>query len=283
MNNDGKVNALDALIIIKISAGLISPTPLQISAGDVNNDGAINSRDGIIILQMVVGNRSPEKFHRSSEITISGIVNVDSETLILPFNINNPPILAGGDIVIKYDDNALQFLNLSSEDKLLLSCNANDSGTIRISFSTLRPFVNNELFRLKFHILNPNTSFPEIKSINLFNFDAFPIKCTIAGTNMRPKSNRLFQNFPNPFNPETWIPYQLKEDCEVNITIYRSSGEVVRELRLGSKSAGVYTSKDKAVYWDGKDETGIPVASGVYFYCIKAGDFTDTRKMIILK
>jgi flagellar hook assembly protein FlgD len=97
------------------------------------------------------------------------------------------------------------------------------------------------------------------------------------------KEDALIQNFPNPFNPETWIPFEIKENCEVNIRIYNSTGRLVRALNLGSKSAGLYASIDKAAYWDGKDESGVPVASGIYFYSIQAGKFTAVKKMIVSK
>jgi hypothetical protein len=93
----------------------------------------------------------------------------------------------------------------------------------------------------------------------------------------------LLQNFPNPFNPETWIPYQLKDDSPISIQIYTIAGELVRKLDLGHKSAGIYANRDKAAYWDGKNESGEFVSSGVYFYTIKAGEFTSTRKMALMK
>ena len=93
----------------------------------------------------------------------------------------------------------------------------------------------------------------------------------------------LMQNYPNPFNPETWIPFALKNDGEVKISIYDSVGRLVRELNIGHKKAGIYATPDKAAYWDGKDQFGIPAASGVYFYRIQAGDFSAIRKMIVMK
>lgn len=105
---------------------------------------------------------------------------------------------------------------------------------------------------------------------------------TITATFEKRKS-ALLQNFPNPFNPETWIPYQLKEDSPVTIRIYSSAGVLIRELDLGYKTAGLYDGKDKAAYWDGKDKFGLPVASGIYFYEINAGKFSAVKKMIVLK
>ena len=93
----------------------------------------------------------------------------------------------------------------------------------------------------------------------------------------------LLSNYPNPFNPETWIPYQLSEAAEVTVTIHASDGKLVRTLELGQMPAGAYSDKDRAAYWDGQNEQGEPVASGVYFYTLTAGDFSATRKMVIRK
>ena len=97
------------------------------------------------------------------------------------------------------------------------------------------------------------------------------------------KQDRLMQNYPNPFNPETWIPYQLGKATDVVIEIHTASGQLVRSLNFGHKSAGSYINRDKAAYWDGKNESGELVSSGTYFYTIEAGDFTATRKMVIAK
>ena len=93
----------------------------------------------------------------------------------------------------------------------------------------------------------------------------------------------LLANYPNPFNPETWIPYQLSESADVSASIYAVDGRLVRRLDLGHQSAGVYRSRSRAAYWDGRNEFGERVASGLYFYTLTAGDFTATRKMLIRK
>ena len=98
-----------------------------------------------------------------------------------------------------------------------------------------------------------------------------------------PAETQLLSNYPNPFNPETWIPYRLAEDAFVTLIIYDRSGRVVRTLEVGHRIAAAYESRSKAVYWDGRNEVGERVASGVYFYHLSAGDYSDTRKMVILK
>ena len=98
-----------------------------------------------------------------------------------------------------------------------------------------------------------------------------------------PEETALLANYPNPFNPETWIPYQLAGSAEVTLAIYDMNGQLVRRLAVGHQAAGMYRSRSRAVYWDGRNQLGEPVASGLYFYTLTAGDFTATRRMLILK
>ena len=98
-----------------------------------------------------------------------------------------------------------------------------------------------------------------------------------------PKETVLLPNYPNPFSPETWIPYHLTKDADVTLTIYDMSGKVVRQFPLGHQAAGMYHSRSRAVHWDGLNEFGERTASGVYFYHLSAGDYSAMRKMVILK
>ena len=100
---------------------------------------------------------------------------------------------------------------------------------------------------------------------------------------VRPQETVLAQNFPNPFNPETWIPYQLSESTEVSIHIYDVSGRLVRSLDLGWQPVGSYMTPSSAAYWDGRNAVGERVASGIYFYTLQTSDFAATRRMVILK
>jgi photosystem II stability/assembly factor-like uncharacterized protein len=95
--------------------------------------------------------------------------------------------------------------------------------------------------------------------------------------------NYLYQNYPNPFNPETWIPYQLAEDANVEIRIYSAGGQLVRMLNLGNKLAGSYTTRESAAYWDGNNEVGEQVRSGIYFYDMKVNDSVSIKKMVVLR
>ncbi len=102
-------------------------------------------------------------------------------------------------------------------------------------------------------------------------------------TALTPKKTALLPNYPNPFNPETWIPYQLAKPAEVTLRIYTANGKIVRRLAIGQQPVGIYQSRSRAAYWDGRNEVGESVASGIYFCTLKAGEFSATRKMLIRK
>jgi hypothetical protein len=120
---------------------------------------------------------------------------------------------------------------------------------------------------------------PEIQDYLLRHFSVF----VDTGEWHTPEQTSLLPNYPNPFNPETWIPYQLAKPADVSISIYAADGRLVRTLALGHQPVGIYESRSRAAYWDGRNTLGEPVASGVYFYTLTADDFTATRKMLIRK
>ena len=144
------------------------------------------------------------------------------------------------------------------------------------------------------------SSFNQISGLNPVDIQqwidqarSLPIRDTIVNngiaileqylTALIPSETRLLVNYPNPFNPETWIPYQLADDADVLITIYDIRGQLVRQLDLGHRSHGTYFDRNSAAYWDGQNDRGEAVASGVYFYVLSAGDFDATRRMLLRK
>ena len=118
-----------------------------------------------------------------------------------------------------------------------------------------------------------------------FTFDVVvtPSAAPTAVTAFRPAVTALLPNYPNPFNPETWIPFQLSEDAEVTVTVYDALGQVVRRLDLGQQPPGVYRTTSRAAYWDGRNDRGEEAASGVYFVELTAGDTRQTRRIVLLK
>ena len=108
-------------------------------------------------------------------------------------------------------------------------------------------------------------------------------KLTIRPTEPLPTKTQLLQNYPNPFNPETWIPYELKEEAIVTIEVYNTAGFVIRHIDAGYQSSGFYKTRDKAIHWDGRNYLGEHVSSGVYFIHFHARDYSQTRKILMLK
>ena len=105
----------------------------------------------------------------------------------------------------------------------------------------------------------------------------------LVNANQNVRETKLLPNYPNPFNPETWIPYQLAETADVSMKIYDVGGRLVRMLPLGFKPVGYYLTRERAAYWDGRNEAGEPVSSGVYFLQFVAGDFAATQRVVIVK
>ena len=127
-----------------------------------------------------------------------------------------------------------------------------------------------------------------LKDLRTESDGSLEYQCAIAFlekllTMARPEKTLLLANYPNPFNPETWIPYQLSKAADITLTIYDIQGHVVRALDLGHQASGMYHSRSHAAYWDGRNAQGEPVASGLYFYTLTVGDFSATRKMLIRK
>ena len=124
--------------------------------------------------------------------------------------------------------------------------------------------------------------YDSVKDFNTppYAVEAYDLSATTLG---QVKRTALFQNFPNPFNPETWLPYRLANDTDVKILIYDVRGGLTRELNLGAQKSGEYVTREKAAYWDGRNQLGETVSSGVHYYTLRAGSFQATRSMLILK
>ena len=109
------------------------------------------------------------------------------------------------------------------------------------------------------------------------------LRAWLANADQDVRETRLLPNYPNPFNPETWIPYQLAKAADVSVTIYDVGGRLVRTVSVGFKPVGYYLTRERAAYWDGRNKAGEPVSSGVYFLRFLAGDFTTTQRVVIVK
>ena len=124
-------------------------------------------------------------------------------------------------------------------------------------------------------------------SVTLFDpkviYNQLPAAAPASINIVNAKQTELLSNYPNPFNPETWIPYRLAEDANVTLTIYDIEGREIKAIHIGHRKAGHYVSRNKAIYWDGTNDLGESVASGLYFYQLQADDYSETKRMLVLK
>jgi len=243
------------------------------------------------VLRKVAGLLAPSKdiiTDRYISISLSEAHGLKGETISVPITVDNIDILSSGDMSISYDSKGLRSIDVLSSDGLLMADNISQPGMIRISFAGVDRLNDGKLVEIEFEVLTDDVSPLTFKMVELYNHDALPLNTKFTNKQfgawtIAPDYSALLQNYPNPFNPETWIPYQLHESGEVAIKIHNVTGELVREIRLGYKPAGQYITKDMSAYWDGKNEAGESVASGIYFYTIQAGEYSATRKMIIMQ
>ena len=204
------------------------------------------------------------------DATISAVL--DTTTLM---RVNSNWTVANGDTLKLAVDVGLEGLEVTADISELDSTQ---------SFVSLTPDRDGR-YTAEISISEDNTALNGVKHILVTAKDAAGnfTQLIVTSTLNNKHITELLPNYPNPFNPETWIPYRLGKDAEVTLTIYDARGDVVRQFDLGYQSAGTYETRSRAVYWNGTNDFGEPVANGVYFYSLSTSDYSRTRKAIILK
>nr|MBC8230313.1 T9SS type A sorting domain-containing protein [bacterium] len=280
----------------------IKPNPCGKKTGDVSGDGTISAYDAALILKFVVGlidefdcesmAVSTTATPRNYSVSLSNIRTTEGKTIYAPIIISETAGLTAGGIVLTYDPTVLKTVDVAPLSVISGSywkANFKNPGEVRFAFASTSEDTshlegNGELLLIKFETL-PNTTgkvspliLDNVQLTNSLNITKIDGSITIL-----PERTLLMQNYPNPFNPETWLPYQLAADAPVTIHIYNQRGQFIRAISLGHQPAGVYINRGKAAYWDGRNNAGEKVSSGMYFYNLQAGKFTATRRMLIVK
>ena len=236
---------------------------------DVNADGQVTSMD-LVAVALFYGMQVPDGLNIPADVNADGVVNILDLTAVAQ-GID----AAGGGI---------QGLSLEAVEAALLAA---IEQTTDIEVIAEAPIGNSTPQHVLTESVYNNVADALADARHLATGD---VRVVLEGLlqlltelGAIPSETALLPNYPNPFNPETWIPYHLSKDAEVMLTIYDTQGITVRTLTLGHQSAGIYESRTRAAYWDGKNALGESVASGVYFYTLTAGEFNATRKMLIAK
>jgi len=293
VDDDGKLSSRDAMFALLIAAEVMTPTEKEKKAADINGDGKVSSVDAVLILRGAIGLAAPGMdavgtYSDQISVILADVHGIAGESIIVPVTVDSAGLLASGDLSIAYDSSVLRAADVLSETDALLASNVNEPGTVRISFASTGTLKSRTLIKIRFDIITDDISPLTLKRADLYRPDLLPLSVEkidgrFESWGIPPERSALLQNFPNPFNPETWVPYQLRTAGHVSIRIYDASGRMMKELDLGYRSAGLYVSRDRAAYWDGRNTSGEEVASGTYFYSIRSGDFSAVRKMIVLQ
>ena len=185
--------------------------------------------------------------------------------MVLPITVTNGSV-ADGATTITINAGETE---TDDEDRLTIKRNAGTDDAVMVSIGTLPSLPDNHK---GYALTKPDDALEVLGAVS-----------RAPAQDDKPDTTALLANYPNPFNPETWIPYQLAGPSHISITIYDIRGNVVRELSLGMKSAGYYTNKARAAYWDGRNMYGERVSGGVYFYQFKTDRMSALQKMVIVK
>ena len=224
---------------------------------DVNQDGVLSIQDLMLVAQSI-GTLDPR-----TDISGDGFVNVLDIVLIYNHEYWGLPLA----------DPPLTLLEVEDPDKNPSTREANRPA---LAAPPLSGNVTPDMIQNWIDDAQIEDDGSEIFERGIANLESL-LKSKV------PTQTRLLRNYPNPFNPETWIPYQLAESTKVTVTIHSMNGSLIRSLDLGHQAPGSYISKSQAAYWDGRNEFGEQSASGLYFYTFTAGKFTATGKMLIIK
>jgi hypothetical protein len=302
VSGNGDISALDASMLLRYSVGLLSEFPIspaanaltgmlaslgadvdvEMAIADVDGNGVILAYDAAIVLRSAAG-LPPLAPPVSSTLKVArlNVNDCDSSGMELSIDLSNVKGVHSADIVMTYPS-TLRLADVSGTSAVAdwLSADRAESGKLRVSLAgASEPVSNGSLLTLSFHGDGLSDA---IKKVDITELKLNGGNLKVKVENL-PKAFALLQNYPNPFNPETWIPYQLSEPANVSISIYNLNGQMVRHLELGSVMPGHYTDKSRSAYWDGRNEFGEAVSSGVYFYQLQAGRDASVRKMSIVK
>ncbi|MEW6680878.1 MAG: cohesin domain-containing protein, partial [bacterium] len=288
-DNDGNIGAMDFWMMWR---AFYNYNP----EADFNHDGRINGDDFTILYNNFFKGTTrsvrTKAMQEGGKISLSSIKEVMlGETFTATLNIDTDNMVAG-ESIIQFDPKFLEFVKVEGKSSLWNAAKLED-GRIRLIFGVN---LGEKARRGQQEVISLVFKAKKLGKTSIVPMDSMVVKegegaslseekVEILIKQAVPSSSALFQSFPNPAENGCWIPYQLAKDADVSLIIYNIVGQKVAEVNAGYKPAGFYTKAEDgcAIFWDGKNSANQPVAQGLYFYQLKAGDFTATRSMILRK
>ena len=304
VTGDGCVTALDASVVLQACVGLVALTPEQEERANVSGENGVTAYDASLIMQYVVGLlakfpvdgglAAPAFAERTYTLSVGKVCVGAGERIVVPIIVDDVKGILSGKLMLTYDVAYLNPIGVRIRDQIfpknsVSKYNVKD-GVLELSFANAEELKtekgqhgNYSLLFVEFEARKTSTSAIPLTLSEAYLNEGLNVRKLDGWIRFKPEITALLPNFPNPFNPDTWIPYQLEEPANVVINIYNVSGQLVRTIDIGYRQAGFYIDKMDAVYWDGRSKLGERVASGVYFYRLEAGEFSAIRKMVIVK
>jgi len=296
VTDNGQISSYDAAKILRYIVGLEDLSGEALLLADVNGINGVTTYDAALILMKLVdkiiifpvldeGAAAPPALLTARKLSV-GATQIKNKTVKVPLELDVADDVVSGDITIGFDPIALKFAkaietNLT-EGYALLTKDENDE--VRICFAGDTPMEGGgALLELEFEVLDETADGSRFEIRKAILNEGVKLDLRDGAVEFIPTKTALLPNYPNPFNPETWIPYQLAKDADVSVRIYDIAGKLVKELKIGCQRKGYYTSKSRAAHWDGRNTPGERVASGIYFYQMRIGKKSFVRKLAILK
>ncbi len=297
VNEDGSITPADALLAMEIYLGIHTPAGCEFITADVNCSNTITPGDALTIFYAFLGTPIPpcgtlaKTGGNVSEVFAGDVSGAPGDTISVPIWVNNPEGVSAFGLDLRFPGEQLEFLGIApsllTREWVTLKSSRVSEDVIRLGgFNTeaIASATAGSLIEMRFRVKSGENNAGRLEIFNLTD-DLANFQATAGAFNQGqqiPERFALYQNYPNPFNPETTIRFDIPRlegnSVKVRVSIYNISGQLVRRLIDAEHSPGSY-----AVKWDGRNESANPVATGVYFYTISAGDFSATQKMLIVK
>lgn len=297
VNEDGSITPADALLAMEIYLGAHTPAGCEFITADVNCSNAVTPGDALTIFYAFLGTPIPpcgtltKTAGNVSEVFAGDVSGTPGDTISVPIWVDNPEGISAFGLDLRFPEEQLEFLGIApsllTREWITLKSSRVSEDVIRLGgFNTeaIASAAAASLVEIRFRVRSAENGAGRLEIFNLTD-DLANFQAAAGAFNQGqqiPERFALHQNYPNPFNPETTIRFDIPRlegnSVKVRISIYNISGQLVRRLIEAEHTPGAY-----AVKWDGRNESGNPVASGVYFYTISAGNFSATQKMLMVK